>query len=101
MVRPIEPVEVRSVDAEGRVLVGPSLAGKHVRVEIWQDGVFLRFLGTEVAEGDPWWLKDPDKLKRALSWGAEPSPLEMAVSSAATPSAPKKKRKGKGKRKKR
>lgn len=71
-------VEVRRIDEGGRVLVGDTFAGKSVRVEVWQDGVFLRFVD-DLPEGAEWWLKDPAKLRRALEWKEERSPIESAV----------------------
>jgi hypothetical protein len=77
-----EPVEVRVIAEDGSVQVGPSLAGKSVRVEVWHDGVFLRFVDG-IPEGEAWWLKDPEKLRRALAWAEERSPIESAMISAA------------------
>ena len=85
---------MRRVDALGQVHVGASLAGKSVLVEQWLDGVFLRFIA-DVPEGDAWWLKDPDRLRRALSWDEERSPMERALTAQAKPPKTKKKRKKK------
>ncbi len=69
--------EVKRVGETGQVSVGKSLAGKLVRVEPAQDGVFLRFV-VDVAEKDAWWTKEPHKsqLQEALAWAAKNPPAE-------------------------
>lgn len=69
--------EVKRVGATGQVSVGKNLAGKLVRVEQTQDGVFLRFV-VDVAEKDAWWTLEPHKsqLQEALVWAEKNPPIE-------------------------
>ena len=69
--------EVKRVGETGQVSVGKSLAGKLVRVEPTQEGVFLRFV-VDVAEKDAWWAQEPHKsqLQEALAWAAKNPPAE-------------------------
>jgi hypothetical protein len=72
----IQP-EVKRVGETGQVSVGKSLAGKLVRVEPTQEGVFLRFV-VDVAEKDAWWAQEPHRsqLQQALAWAAKNPPAE-------------------------
>ena len=69
--------EVKRVGETGQVSVGKSIAGKLVRVEPTQEGVFLRFV-VDVAEKDAWWAQEPHKsqLQEALAWAAKNPPAE-------------------------
>lgn len=64
--------EVKRVGETGQVSVGKSLAGRLVRVEPTQEGVFLRFV-VDVAEKDAWWTQEPHRsqLQEALAWAAK------------------------------
>lgn len=70
-------LEVKRVGETGQISVGKSLAGKLVRVEPTQEGVFLRFV-VDVAEKDAWWAQEPHKsqLQEALAWAAKNPPAE-------------------------
>jgi hypothetical protein len=96
--------QLRVVDHEGNVFIGSAMAGRYVRVEVARDGIFLRFVG-DAPDGDAWWIKQPEKLKKALDWTEETSsPISQAVveASVVVEEPTKKKRKAKkGKRKKR
>jgi hypothetical protein len=88
--------DVKRVGDTGQVSVGKGLAGRLVRVEPTEEGVFLRFV-VDVAEQDAWWTMEPHKthLIKALAWAADHPPAETdlrALLKAATSSAAGKKK---------
>lgn len=68
---------MKRVGETGQVSVGKSLAGKLVRVQPTQEGVFLRFV-VDIAEKDAWWAQEPhqSQLQAALAWAAKNPPAE-------------------------